>query len=205
MSKSVVFSSCSRIACASQASPDVVLCLTDDTLLLSGRTTIDGVLTNVYKDNGACNTFQWRYVVSYDNTLLVDPLVALSSADITGIFCKGCLTSWVMDVVANLVPAEVTNLPAVIIPFGALTNAYVATNFLDVEGKARSITILNNTNQDVQISYDGVTDGPIIAISEYRQLNYASNGAILYATDIYIKYLNAVAPTIGEVNMDGYY
>lgn len=203
MSKSVVFSTCSRISCAGQSSPEVVLCLIDD-LLESGRSTIDGILTKVYKDNTGCGNPVWRYVVSYDETLLVDPDVVLISTDVTGIFCKGCLTTWVDDEIRfGAIP--IINIPAIEVAAASLTNAYVALNFLDAEGKARFIHILNNTNQDIQISYDGTTDGPIAIVGETRDLNYAAGLGILEATDIWIKYLNGVAPTLGEVLMDGYY
>ncbi len=107
MSKSVVFSMCSRLACASATSPAVVLCLNSDALLTSGRTTIDGVLTKVYRVQdtcGGCGTL-WRYVISYDNTLLVDPTSALTSDEVTGIFCKGCLTTWVSEEIAAAIAA----------------------------------------------------------------------------------------------------
>lgn len=97
MTQSVVFSTCSRISCAGQSSPEVVICLDSDELLTSGRSSLDGVLTRVYKDNNCCETVAWRYVIAYDETLLVDPDTLLVAADINGIFCKGCLTTWVED------------------------------------------------------------------------------------------------------------
>ncbi len=115
MSKSVVFSQCGRIACAGQSSPAVILCLDESSLLANNtceRTTLEGVLTNVYKDTNCGVNTAWRYVISYDENLLADPTVALVSTDITGIFCKSCLTSWVEDEI--LCAAELVQEPLLV-------------------------------------------------------------------------------------------
>jgi hypothetical protein len=108
MSKTVVYSSCSRISCAGAESPQVVLCLSDDTLLSSGRSTIEGTLTKVYKSTECCDSPVWRYVVSYDESLLTDPSVLLTATDIEGIFCKGCLTTWVVDEIDRHITNDIT-------------------------------------------------------------------------------------------------
>lgn len=102
MSKTVVYTSCSRISCASSESPDVILCLSSDDLLVSGKSTIAGVLSKVYKINECCDKAYWRYVITYDETLLVNPTTALTTDNIEGIFCKGCLTDWVQDEIVTL-------------------------------------------------------------------------------------------------------
>lgn len=111
MTKAVTWSSCSRLACASAQSPDVVLCVTDPTLLAPitcedettyQPTTLDAVLTKVYKDTNACGTGTFRYIFSYDEAQLLDPTVALTSAQIDGAFCKGCLTTWVEDTIRRI-------------------------------------------------------------------------------------------------------
>jgi hypothetical protein len=108
MSKTVVYSSCSRISCAGAETPAVVLCLNDSELLLSGLNTIEGTLTKVYKSTECCDSVMWRYIVSYDETLLADPSVLLAASDIDGIFCKGCLTTWVDDQIATLIADPIT-------------------------------------------------------------------------------------------------
>lgn len=102
-------------------------------------------------------------------------------------------------------PVPVVNLPAKSIPFGSVTVGYTALSFLDVNGEAREIGVQNNTNQDVELSYDGAAAGPIIPAGQFRLFDYAANGRVLEATDIYMKYLNGVAPTLGQVVIDGYY
>lgn len=102
-------------------------------------------------------------------------------------------------------PTPIVNLPAKSIAFGTLTNAYATTSFLDSSAIARELGVTNNTNQDVQISYDGTTNGPIIPAGQFRPFEYGADGRVLSATDIWIKYLNGVAPTLGAVLLDGFY
>jgi hypothetical protein len=100
--------------------------------------------------------------------------------------------------------SAVNNIPAVEVLFGAITNAYVATTFLAADAEAREIAIFNNTNAVIQLSYDGVAAGPIIPPGVFRQIDFAANGRVLYAADIFIKYVGA-APTLGSVVFDGFY
>lgn len=105
MTKSVVWNSCGRLACASAQSPDVVLCLTpgliapiscaDDTEY--SPSTIDAVLQKVWKDGSACGSGNFRYLFTYDESLLTDPTTTLTTAQVLGAFCKGCMTDWIED------------------------------------------------------------------------------------------------------------
>jgi hypothetical protein len=101
-------------------------------------------------------------------------------------------------------PAAVTNIPAVALAFGSIGAAFATTGFV-VSGDLREIGVLNQTNQDVQLSYDGgVTAGPIIPAGAFRDINFVSNGGVMAATTIFIKYLNGTPPTIGSVFIDGF-
>ncbi len=100
MTKSVLWSSCSRLSCSSAETPDIVLCLIDTSLLANSdcvRSTLDAVLTKNWKDCNPCGTVTYRYLFSYDENLLADPTTALTTSDIVSAFCKGCLTDWVED------------------------------------------------------------------------------------------------------------
>jgi hypothetical protein len=112
MTKSVVWSSCARLSCSNQETPEVVLCLTDSSLLAPftcpdetessfAFTTIDAVLTKSWKDCGSCGTGTYRYLFQYDENLLADPTTPLVTADVAGVFCKGCLTDWVEEKVGD--------------------------------------------------------------------------------------------------------
>jgi hypothetical protein len=109
VTKAVVWSSCSRLSCASAQSPDVVICVTDSALLAPYScgsetfvpSTLDGVLAKVWKDGSVCGTGLWRYLLNYDETLLADPTTPLTAAQISSVFCKGCLTTWVEDAITK--------------------------------------------------------------------------------------------------------
>jgi hypothetical protein len=115
VTKTVAFTSSSAVSCCCDTSPAVILCLNDPALLApfdcpdgdEGSTpfelhTIEGTLISCIKNVGACGTIEsYRYVVSYDENLLTDPEYALTSDDISGIFCKDCGSQWVEDLVGN--------------------------------------------------------------------------------------------------------
>lgn len=122
MTKAVTWSSCSRLACASAQSPDIVICVTDPELLAPiicedettyQPTTLDGVLTKVYRDSGPCGTGVFRYVLSYDQAQLLDPTTALSADQVDGVFCKGCLTTWVDDEINRALCSHGTGITCV--------------------------------------------------------------------------------------------
>lgn len=105
MSKVVVVRSNSRLSCSCLDSPLVIMCLDSDTLLADGGTTIEGTITKAWKNSGnscgnQCDPL-WSYSVSYDETLLTDPTTPLTTDQVEGIFCQGCLTTWVKDYVAR--------------------------------------------------------------------------------------------------------
>lgn len=74
-------------------------------------TTIEGTLTKVWKDSGPCGTGVYRYLIAYDENDLADPTSALTVADIDGVFCKGCLTTWVEDKIQCVAGAQGSVLP----------------------------------------------------------------------------------------------
>jgi hypothetical protein len=65
------------------ANSSVILNLKDDSYLVSGRKTIEGILIKQEQVNSI-----WNYEVSYDENLLVNPSVPLLSVDITAIVPK---------------------------------------------------------------------------------------------------------------------
>lgn len=189
-------------------------------------------ICQAYTTTEGCGPSRWYYTFSYDETLLADINVPITADDITGVFCKDCLVNYLEYKIGSevyirteedgsqylvtqhgceyeinggsAVATPIVNLDALSINYTTLTNSYVAMGFLDVEGRAKQITIDNNTNADIQISYNGIADGPIIEANTFRELNFAANNGFLSATDVYIKYLTA-APTVGVVTVDGYY
>lgn len=112
MTKKVVWTSSSRLACANVTpAPTVVICVTDSSLLAPitcldaseyTPTTLEATLTKSWKTTNTCNVTSWTYVFSYDEALLADPTTALTSDQVDGVFCKGCLTTWVEDEIRRI-------------------------------------------------------------------------------------------------------
>lgn len=115
MTKKVVWTSCSRLACASVTpAPDVVICVTDSALLAAitcddlstyQPTTLAATLTKSWKAVDGCGAGYWSYTLAYDEAELADPTTALTSAQVDSVFCKGCITTWVEDEIRRIICA----------------------------------------------------------------------------------------------------
>ena len=190
-----ISSSCGACECSEC---EGIICLIDG-LSLSGF--IEATIAKPIKD---CNSL-YTYVISYDEDQLIDSDYTLVPTDITGAICRDCLFTYIDYYLSNGGPVTpVINIPALSIEFGDLANAYTALTFLDAQGKAKVINVDNNTNADVQLSYDGLEDGPIVEANSFRQLEFGANAGLLVSTDIYAKYLGD-APSTGSLNLDGFY
>lgn len=116
--KTVEWSSNSRLSCAGCAIANVILCLEEG--LVAPRTcptvpnalpqvtpnesfelrTLKATLTNYVQVKNNCGGSYYRYVFSYEDTLLV-PATVLTSASIKGVVCEGCITQYIDDSVGN--------------------------------------------------------------------------------------------------------
>ena len=89
-----------------------------------------------------------------------------------------------------------------------LTGIYLPVNPLGLDGACFSLRIINNSNKDLTISYDGVTDHDFLPAGDYMhydfQLNWMPGNMLALmakGTKIYVK---ATAGT-GYVYVTGYY
>lgn len=112
MTRSVLWTSCQRLSCASAQTPDVVICLASEGLVVSPDCsedspepyifhTIEATLTKTWRDDTSCGVGSYRYLLSYNENDLTDPTTPLTSAQVSGVFCKGCLTTWIEDKVGD--------------------------------------------------------------------------------------------------------
>lgn len=97
--KQVTWQSKTRLSCAGCLPADIVLCVPPELVEDTPHTTINASLTVVTPVYSKCDT-TWKYVATYDDAQLIDGANLLGS-QITGAFCKGCLTQWVLDQVSN--------------------------------------------------------------------------------------------------------
>jgi len=111
--RSVTYCSGNRLSCTGCLPANVILCLDSDELLAPitcPETDVDtpflfniieASLISFSKSSGSCSTSIYKYIFEYDDVLLLDPSQPLTSADIIGVFCKGCITNWVEQKIGN--------------------------------------------------------------------------------------------------------
>ena len=87
--KSVDYSSCGKLSCG-PCGGAVILCL-DEAKTASGYGFIDATLVTIDSD---CHGV-YTYGFTYEEAQLLDPNTDLVEADILGILCKGCLTTYI--------------------------------------------------------------------------------------------------------------
>jgi hypothetical protein len=105
------FKYCSRVKvpCAGQVTPDIIICLQDADLIVQPDpacelpfTFIEAQICQFYTLSDDCCTPYYTYRFSYDDTQLTNPEVTLTAGDVTGFFCKDCLTEWIEELIFQL-------------------------------------------------------------------------------------------------------
>lgn len=110
--KSVVYLTCSKLPCIGTSQAPIVICVSDDIELVDGWKTLPGFLVTAEQVVDDCQTDNfWRYNLAYDEALLVDPEVLLTSTNITGIFCEGCFSNWVRELVEQVIAGSGPFIP----------------------------------------------------------------------------------------------
>lgn len=99
--KTVVWRSTQALECVCTLNAPLVLCLSSS-LTASGAPFVQGTLSSYVCSGDICGKQTYSYYVSYDSSLLADPSYSLTSADITGGFCKNCLTDYIEYLVAHI-------------------------------------------------------------------------------------------------------
>ena len=93
-----------KLPCAWGSTKDVIVCLQSSALVAQpdefcddSKSTIEGSICQVFSNTDCCGPKLWHYKISYDDTQLAAPSTPLSSADITGVFCLDCFTTWISE------------------------------------------------------------------------------------------------------------
>lgn len=91
-----------KLPCTNAAVQDVVLCLQSSELVVQPDppcgleiSTIEATICQGFTLSDACLNPLWNYTFSYDDTQLANPSSPLVTADITGVFCRDCLTTYI--------------------------------------------------------------------------------------------------------------
>ena len=88
----VVYKSPNTLSCMCGGG-DVIVCV-DAAKTSNGAPFIEGTLLASSPGFDVCGNCQYTYYINYNDGQLLNPLVPLVSADITGVICRGCLTSY---------------------------------------------------------------------------------------------------------------
>lgn len=100
------------------------------------------------------------------------------------------------------VASSITPIADKTIAFGTVTNAYAVTGFVDANKQISNVTVDNNTDGDMSISYNGSTEWFNVAAGSSRTVDFGLR-RLTVTTDLYIKY--TVAPSLGSVVISGWY
>lgn len=111
--RSVAYSSNSLLECA-PCNGEVILCLVDG-LTLAGSPFLTARIATTDRVYDCIGGTSYIYGLTYDEALLIESYPQLTEADITGAFCKGCLTDWLdeqlSELEAQIIAAQVTISP----------------------------------------------------------------------------------------------
>jgi len=102
--KTVEWTSFTRLSCAGCAPSDVFICTTFDVV-------IPGQMISFQPFNNGCGQKFYRYTFTYDTDDLPEGVTGITCANITRVFCQGCLTTWVEQEIAEAT-ADVAGLQA---------------------------------------------------------------------------------------------
>lgn len=103
----------SRLACAGCPPAQVILCINPPSLVASkdvccgvpsgvtpfNYSTIEATVTSVTETYGSCGK-EWIYSIEYDDSQVIEGRI-IHGTNVKGIFCEGCFTTWIRELVGN--------------------------------------------------------------------------------------------------------
>lgn len=81
---------------------EVIICI-DGISTWFNRPYVIGTILSVVQSGTYCNQKTYRYSLSYDSDAFLDPSDTLTTANITGVVCKDCLTTYIESLVSEVV------------------------------------------------------------------------------------------------------
>lgn len=90
---SVTYKSYANLSCKCEET-GVIICVSTS-LTCNSAPFIEGTLVSTTSSLNVCNCRLYSYYISYDSAQLLDPTIPLTSCDITGVVCRGCLTQYI--------------------------------------------------------------------------------------------------------------
>ena len=169
--KSVQFDTYTRLGCGCNS--DVVIC-TDEDLTESGAPYIDARIVAIDSVQDSNGRTIFRYTFIFDDGLLVDPNYNFATCDITGAFCRNCLTDYI-DYNISQVGGSMTVTTAVFEPIVVVAHTSIGAAYASAEtlpANTKWVKIQNATDGDVYVSMDGgVSDNFLLGTAESVELD----------------------------------
>lgn len=108
-----------------------------------------------------------------------------------------------------LVKNQVKAIPLTSIATGSVSGSYAAINSSGLPFPCFALRIINNTDKDVTVSYDGTTDNDYIptlsSLTISTQTNSQPNGYIALFKVGTVVYVKGTAGMSGSIYLAGYY
>ena len=95
---SFIYRSTSKLIC--ECDSEVIVCVNDG-LLKDGSNFLSTTLDNIIETADCNGCSLYNYYLTYDENLLVDPTHIMTSFDVTGIVCAGCLVAYLRYLIAS--------------------------------------------------------------------------------------------------------
>ncbi len=129
--KSVSYTTRARLD--GELNSDVVLCVSS-ALMADGTAFADARIAFAESATTNCGRIQYRYAFVYDESILDDPDRVLEEADITGVFCRSCLTDYIDSKAGVLVPVAKGPAGSRPVPLAAEIGRMYFDTTLDADG-----------------------------------------------------------------------
>jgi microcystin-dependent protein len=163
--KTVSYTSAQLLACAN-CNGEAIICV-DDTLTIGNVPFLEVTVMSVDETWNTCGAMSYLYGFSYDENSLIDPVSGLSEGSIHGVFCKGCLTTYINNIASTVWEAAAAKilLPAgLIVEYGGDT---APSGWLMCDGAAVSRGVYSDL-----LSAIGNTYGPGDGLTTFNVPNF---------------------------------
>lgn len=107
--QTVSFCTTSSIPSCQNTYPREAIFCVPEVLTASGMPFLSGTLTNIQKLASSCGTCVYKYTLEYDDADLIDPTTPLTPPEVSNLFCKDCLTTWIEELTAGASCIEVSD------------------------------------------------------------------------------------------------
>lgn len=195
----------------------VVLYISENCLPCSCKGTVNVILCTIYGQTvpgqiiessatADCESGEWKYQISYDSDDLPEGVTALATTDITSVACKGCLATWVEELIASVsAQAVVIKASEDVYDFAGRASGSTSTLTLIVTNPSDTLSLKGkidwawNLNVQANAEYDATISSELnadsVAIND-------SSGNLNFSDEVPGGIIQQIAGTSGCVPYD---